>query len=71
MPNEEKPIETKLRATFGSKVMTDEFEKFEAASTVAKRANTSESNKPVRWSTADGYGAPIVNLLFVANIVIF
>ena len=54
MPNEEKPIETKLRATFGSKVTPDEFEKFEAAWTVAQRANTSETNKPVRWSTPEG-----------------
>ena len=52
MPNEEKPIETKLMATFGSKVTPDEFEKFEA--TVAKRANTSETNKLVRCSTVDG-----------------
>ena len=54
MPNEEKPIETKLRATFGSKIMPDEFDKFEAAWTVAKRANTSKTNKPVRWSTLEG-----------------
>ena len=62
MPNEEKPIEKKLRATFGSKAMTDEYEKFEAASTVAKRANTSETNKPVRWSTADGRPIIMPNL---------
>ena len=30
----EKPIKTKLRATFGFKVTPDEFEKFEAAWTV-------------------------------------
>ena len=54
MPNEEKPIETKLRATFGSKITPDEFDKFEAAWTVAKRANTSETDKPVRWSTPEG-----------------
>lgn len=54
MPNEEKPIETKLKATFGSKVTPDEFDKFEAAWTVAKRANTSETNKPIRWSTPEG-----------------
>ena len=54
MLNEEKPIQTKLRATFGSKVTPDEFEKFEAAWTVAQRANTSETNKPVRWSTPEG-----------------
>ena len=54
MPNEEKPIETKLRATLGSKITPDEFDKFEAAWTVAKRANTSETNKPVRWSTPEG-----------------
>ena len=54
MPNEEKPIETKLRATFGSKVMRDEFEKFKAAWTVAKLANTSETNNGVRWPTANG-----------------
>ncbi|CAB4015927.1 Hypothetical predicted protein [Paramuricea clavata] len=54
MPTDEKPIETKLRATFGAKVTPDEFEKFEAAWTVAKRANTSETNKPVRWSSPEG-----------------
>ena len=54
MPNEEKPIETKLRATFGSKITPDEFDKLEAAWTVAKRANMSETNKPVRWSTPEG-----------------
>ena len=43
-----------LRATFGAKVTPDEFEKFEAAWTVAKRANTSETNKPVRWSSPEG-----------------
>ncbi len=54
MPNEEKIIEMKLRATFGSKIMPDEFDKFEAVWTVAKRANTSETNKPIRWSTPEG-----------------
>ena len=34
--------------------MPDEFDKFEAAWTVTKRANTSETNKPVRWSTPEG-----------------
>ena len=54
MPNEEKPIETKLRATFGNKISPDEFDKFEAAWTVAKRARTSETNKHLRWSTPEG-----------------
>ena len=63
VPNEEKPIETKLRATFGSKVTPDEFEKFKAAWTVAKRANTSETNKPVRWSSANGRANLLMALL--------
>ena len=57
----EKPIETKLKATFGAKITPDEFEKFEASWTVAKRANTSETNKPIRSKRINKIGLIYVN----------